>query len=273
MIRRNRPTALPPSKKSKPLGRTLTMLAPFPTSPSGVFEGKAICVRSCAPAELVRITKLPNMRQNQQAVIRSSTAPDCALVTRICRALLWFGNHQPEHQDHRCKCRHAEPKPNSRVPPIKGTHGRTLAFRHSGEISHSKLQPHYGNPAHPGQAEQHERPGEPTAKQRIAQELGECYTCRGLNKDRRQRKQPVGQYHLFGYHPNGACIPCSVSNPLKECDSKPRSEQNGGADDVHDLEDEVAVHSTISRMLRSRSGSRNSSTVNRPMQGIAPVGS
>src|SRR5262245_11623672 len=65
----------------------------------------------------------------------------------------------------------------------------------------------------------------------------------------------------------------TICKPLEECNSEAGAKQHGCTDDVHRLKHEVRAHATSSLMSRSWSGSRNSSTVNRPMHGIAPFGS
>src|SRR6185437_6116240 len=61
-----------------------------------------------------------------------------------------------------------------------------------------------------------------------------------------------------------------IDDPFEERNPESRPDEDSGADDVHNIEDEVGTHSTISRRSRPGRAARYSSTQSRPIQGIAP---
>ena len=67
-----------------------------------------------------------------------------------------------------------------------------------------------------------------------------------------------------------ATLPLRPTAHLKN--AVPRPVPNRTVDDVNELQPEVGVHVITSRMSRSRNGAKYSSTVSKPMHGIAPTG-
>lgn len=107
-------------------------------------------------------------------------------------ASLRLGYHQPKDHDHRGKCRHAEAEPDSRILKILLPNRHSVSFVGTGEIAQTDLNSDYGDPADAGEAEKTNRPKEPSASQRIADNMRQGYASYRLYDDGGESEDPIG---------------------------------------------------------------------------------